>query len=79
MERNSGVSDTVRPERSRGVPWLPVLTALGLTAAAVVVTRRMMQPKPAHRETLDDLLAYCDGAASVLDQRISVNGALTIH
>jgi len=39
----------------------------------------MMQPKPAHRETLDDILAYCDGAASILDQRISANGALTIH
>lgn len=79
MERISGVSEISRPERMRGVPWLPVLTALGLTAAAVVVTRKIMQPKPAHRESLDEILAYCDGAASVLDQRISANGALTIH
>ncbi len=58
------------------VPWWTVLTAVGLTAAAVILVRRMTAAtEPA---SLEDAVDQCDRAASMLEDRLGTNGSVLL-
>ena len=53
-------------------PWLAVLAAASVTTAAVLVARKVRHCQVA--QSVEDLDARCDDAASALDARMSGNG-----
>ena len=57
-------------ESSRKSPtWVPLITAVGVSAAAFLVFRQVRKARKTFR--LDDVLDNCSRAASDLDRRIS--------
>ncbi len=48
--------------------WLTVVTAIGLTATAMFVAKKVKVA--AHSAMIDDLVGVCDRAAKALDDRI---------
>jgi len=48
-------------------PWLTILTALGIGAAAFVIAKRFL-PENDFAD-VDDLIGLCERAAAALDQR----------
>lgn len=64
-----------KPITGAGFPWIPVLTTVGIAAAALFLLRRLTTREDA--PTLEAALDQCDRAASALDERIhSANGVL---
>ena len=68
MPRTCNTTDCA--SKSNFVPWLAILTAVGLSAAAFVVATRSRADQVVAQA--DDLLDICERAASQLDARLSV-------
>jgi len=63
------VNASCAPSKPNVLPWLAILTAVGLSAAAYVIATKA-RAENAVVQT-DDLLEICERAASQLDARLS--------
>ncbi len=71
MQELNGFNDAAKNEAEKkgGFPWIPLLAAAGLAAAAFLVIRKM-QDDETSLASLDGALDQCDRAISQLDARM---------